>query len=58
MSAKVVVELAKAGEIQAAVLLHPSFVSVDDFKGIICFCIYLKYFWLPQVPKDMCLKGL
>ncbi|KAK8457856.1 hypothetical protein SEVIR_3G257300v4 [Setaria viridis] len=31
--AKVVVELSKAQEIQAAVLLHPSFVSVDDMKG-------------------------
>jgi len=27
------VELAKAKEIQAAVMLHPSFVSVDDIKG-------------------------
>ncbi|XP_057956820.1 endo-1,3;1,4-beta-D-glucanase-like [Malania oleifera] len=32
--AKVVVELAKAGYIQAAVLLHPSFVSLDDIKGV------------------------
>lgn len=32
-SAKVVVELTKAGEIQAAVLCHPSFVTVDDIKG-------------------------
>uniref|UniRef100_A0A0A9EFX3 Dienelactone hydrolase domain-containing protein n=1 Tax=Arundo donax TaxID=35708 RepID=A0A0A9EFX3_ARUDO len=30
--AKVVVELAKAREIQAAVLLHPTFVTVDDIK--------------------------
>ena len=26
-------ELAKAGDIQAAVLLHPSFTTVDDIKG-------------------------
>lgn len=32
-SAKVVVELSKEELIQAAVLLHPSFVTVDDIKG-------------------------
>ncbi|XP_018826000.1 endo-1,3;1,4-beta-D-glucanase-like [Juglans regia] len=32
--AKVVVELAKSELIQAAVLLHPSFVTVDDIKGV------------------------
>jgi dienelactone hydrolase len=32
--AKVVVELAKAEFIQAAVLLHPSFVTLDDIKGV------------------------
>ncbi|KAK7387814.1 hypothetical protein VNO78_22608 [Psophocarpus tetragonolobus] len=32
--AKVVVEVAKSRLIQAAVLLHPSFVSVDDIKGV------------------------
>ncbi|KAJ9696266.1 hypothetical protein PVL29_008481 [Vitis rotundifolia] len=31
---KVVVELSKAGHIQAAVLLHPSLVTVDDIKEI------------------------
>ena len=31
--AKVVVELAKVHEIQAAVLLHPSLLTVDDIKG-------------------------
>ncbi|KAJ4777218.1 alpha/beta-Hydrolases superfamily protein [Rhynchospora pubera] len=35
--AKVVTELAKAAEIQAAVLLHPSLVSVDDIRGIFFF---------------------
>lgn len=32
-SAKVVVELAKGDFIQAAVLAHPSFVTLDDIKG-------------------------
>lgn len=32
-----VVELAKSDNVQAAVLLHPSFVSVDDIKGTIVF---------------------
>ncbi|XXG83423.1 hypothetical protein AAC387_Pa10g1180 [Persea americana] len=32
--AKVVVALAKIGEIQAAVLCHPSFVTVDDIKEV------------------------
>ncbi|KAK6937492.1 Dienelactone hydrolase [Dillenia turbinata] len=33
-AAKVVIELAKVGLIQAAVLLHPSLVTVDDIKEI------------------------
>ena len=33
-SAKVVVELAKVEFIQAAVLCHPSFVTLDDIKGM------------------------
>ncbi|MBA0841297.1 hypothetical protein Goarm_003793, partial [Gossypium armourianum] len=33
-SAKVVVELAKVALIQAAVMLHPSFVTVDDIKSV------------------------
>ncbi|GAY50626.1 hypothetical protein CUMW_128130 [Citrus unshiu] len=32
--AKVAVQLAKREFIQAAVLLHPSFVTVDDIKGV------------------------
>ncbi|KAJ7954971.1 endo-1,31,4-beta-D-glucanase-like [Quillaja saponaria] len=32
--AKIVVELAKHGLIQAAVLLHPTFVTLDDIKGV------------------------
>ncbi|XP_050216507.1 endo-1,3;1,4-beta-D-glucanase-like [Mercurialis annua] len=32
--AKVVVQLAKSGFIQAAVILHPSFVTVDDIKAV------------------------
>ncbi|KAI5666707.1 hypothetical protein M9H77_16560 [Catharanthus roseus] len=33
--AKVVVQLAKSDDIQAGVLLHPSFVTVDDIKEVI-----------------------
>ncbi|KAI7738508.1 hypothetical protein M8C21_000212, partial [Ambrosia artemisiifolia] len=32
--AKVVVELAKDADIQAAALLHPTFVTLDDIKGV------------------------
>ncbi|XP_071742045.1 endo-1,3;1,4-beta-D-glucanase isoform X1 [Rutidosis leptorrhynchoides] len=32
--AKVVVELAKDADIEVAALLHPSFVSLDDIKGV------------------------
>lgn len=32
--AKVVVELSKYAYVQAAVLLHPSFVAVDDMHGM------------------------
>ncbi|KAJ4789512.1 alpha/beta-Hydrolases superfamily protein [Rhynchospora pubera] len=32
--AKVVVELAKSGDIKAGVLLHPAFVTVDDMKEV------------------------
>lgn len=32
--AKVVVELTKSADIEAAVLLHPSLVTVDDIKGV------------------------
>lgn len=35
LTAKVVVDLTKDAYIQAAVLLHPSFVTVDDIKGMI-----------------------
>jgi dienelactone hydrolase len=37
LSGKLVVELTKALEIQAAVLLHPGFVTVDDIQGQVCF---------------------
>ncbi|KAE8714572.1 Alpha/beta-Hydrolases superfamily protein isoform 3 [Hibiscus syriacus] len=32
--AKAVIELAKIADVQAAVILHPSFVTVDDIKGV------------------------
>ncbi|KAF7837221.1 endo-1,3-1,4-beta-D-glucanase-like [Senna tora] len=32
--AKCVVELAKSGMIQAVVLFHPSFITLDDIKGV------------------------
>ncbi|KAL8242813.1 hypothetical protein R6Q59_013115 [Mikania micrantha] len=32
--AKVVVELAKDADIQVAALLHPTFVTLDDIKGV------------------------
>ncbi|KAG1371058.1 endo-1,3-1,4-beta-D-glucanase [Cocos nucifera] len=34
--AKVVAELAKSGYIKSAVMLHPSFVTVDDIKEVKC----------------------
>lgn len=34
-AAKVVAELGKSGDIKAAVMLHPSLVTVDDIKGIL-----------------------
>ncbi|OIS98690.1 endo-1,31,4-beta-d-glucanase [Nicotiana attenuata] len=43
--AKVVVEIAKYAYIQAAVLLHPSFVAVDDMHGMILL-LDLLYFLL------------
>ena len=33
-AAKVVVELAKPDYLQAAVVCHPSFVTVDDIRGM------------------------
>ena len=41
--AKVVVELAKVHEIQAAVLLHPSLITVDDIKGQLFRKIFFPY---------------
>lgn len=35
LSAKVAVELTKESYVQAAVILHPSFVTVDDIQGML-----------------------
>lgn len=43
-SAKVVVELSKFELIQAAVLLHPSLVTVDDIKGLNISSIFFSNF--------------
>ncbi|XP_070671162.1 endo-1,3;1,4-beta-D-glucanase-like isoform X1 [Malus domestica] len=46
--AKVVVELSKHALIQAAVLCHPSLVTVDDIKGkipVLIFRKYIHYYW-------------
>ena len=55
LSAKVVVELAKSDDIKAVVLLHPSFVTVDDIKGtdfvsvysiiVVLCCYWWVLFW-------------
>lgn len=39
-----VVQLAKGDEIKAAVLLHPSFVTVDDIKGMRLLLLSSKNF--------------
>ncbi|KAL6339916.1 hypothetical protein AAG906_035007 [Vitis piasezkii] len=49
--AKVAIELSKAGHIQAAVLLHPSFVTVDDIKEQINnWWIEWSWFWAFGLP--------
>ena len=42
LSAKVVVELAKSAYIDAAVMLHPSFVTLDDIHGILPLLYYIQ----------------
>jgi hypothetical protein len=46
--AKVVVELAKSRLIEAAVLLHPSFITLDDIKGKE---FYMYICWLASLNK-------
>lgn len=43
VTAKVVVELAKYAYINAGVLLHPSFVSVEDIQGKKAFSVYICF---------------
>lgn len=40
LSAKAAVQLGKASEIKAAMLLHPSFVTPDDIKCEKVFTLY------------------
>lgn len=53
-------ELAKVGLIQAAVLLHPSFVTVDDIKGpfFVLFCFAFLFTNIHSIWESYTEMGL
>lgn len=55
-SGKVVAELAKSDHIQAAVLLHPAMVTVDDIKGMYSIFLPVSYIKLMENVRKHTIK--